>query len=67
MKPKPKMVKAWVFARGGPFDAPFGLMTHFTKAEATGSRSYWKDNDFIVGPIVRIEVPAPVNARKGKS
>ena len=66
MKPKPKMVGAWAFSVGFHDRRQIIQAVNETRATAVRVREYWARMPKDVGPIVRIEVPAPVKARKGK-
>ena len=61
---KPKMVKAWAFSVGFHDRRPLIQTVNETRATAVRVRKYWASQSKTVGPIVRIEVPAPVKARK---
>ena len=57
---KPKMVKAWAFAVDG-----VGVVSAWNrKIDAAACQEQWMKEGYDCGPIVRIEVPAPVKARK---
>ena len=60
---KPKMVKAWAFAYGKPTWTDIEI--HIKKSKLQNHRSFYaSDCGCMVGPIVRIEVPAPKEASK---
>ena len=61
---KPKMVGAWAFSVGFSDRRPLVQTVNETRATAVRVRKYWERMPKDVGPIVRIEVPAPVKARK---
>lgn len=68
MNTKPKMVKAWAYSYSSSDSDRNRIDWYYTRYEAVGNRKRDKYvNGLSVGPIVRIEVPAPVKARKGKS
>lgn len=61
-KPKPKTVKAWAFARKDPYEQSTleePVFVFRSKAKANAERSDRILCGECVGPIVRIEVPAP--------
>ena len=67
MKKKPKTVKplkAYIFAVAMSVENPCIWDYQLTMADARSSRANMKRSGWLVGPIVRIEVPAPVKARK---
>lgn len=64
---KPKMVNAWAFSVGFHDRRPLIQTVNETRATAVRVRKYWASQSKTVGPIVRIEVPAPVKARKAGS
>lgn len=63
---KPKMVKAWAFAVHCASGATFVQSSSIgaKKSEASGLKTAHQECGDTCGPIVRIEVPAPVKARK---
>jgi hypothetical protein len=60
-KPKPKMVKAWGWSWfGTPEFHGINVMCNCTKAHAVKHSKYVaKTYRVSIGPVVRIEVPAP--------
>ena len=67
MKPKPKMVGVWCFSVGFSDRRPLVQTVNETRATAVRVRKYWASQSKDVGRLVRIEVPAPVKARKERS
>ena len=62
---KPKMVKAWLHSYSSTESNLNRIDWYYTRYEAVGNRKRDKYvNGLNVGPIVRIEVPAPKEASK---
>ena len=66
-RPKPKTVRAWAFAWHAKPEKGAALLTHvWAKASLRELRSMRRSliPTFVVGPVVRIEVPAPKERKR---
>lgn len=64
MKPQPKTVRAWCFAQSSCGCPPVVREAFAWKEHAVDARVTRKSQGFRVGPVVRIEVPAPKERKR---
>ena len=63
-RPKPKTVRAWCFAYSWGGDIYHVSDTFLRKVYAVEARRVRKGRTCFVGPVVRIEVPAPKERKR---
>lgn len=63
-RPKPKTVRAWCFAQSSCGCPPVVADAFAWKENAVDERRLRKSHGMRVGPVVRIEVPAPKERKR---
>lgn len=63
-RPKPKTVKAWAFGVRCADGRSLVQLSNGRRADMRHLLKYWRDLSATVGPVVRIEVPAPKGRKR---